>query len=131
MGIRVGNDLVSVGEVRAAIAEHGQRYLRRVYTEAELADSSRHGEIVAERLAARFAAKEATMKVLRPLRDDAVPWRSIEIRRQPGGWVELELAGDAARLAAEAGVTTLSASLSHETDYATAVVVAEIREATD
>jgi holo-[acyl-carrier protein] synthase len=128
MGIRVGNDLVSVADVRAAIARHGARYLRRVYTETEVADSSRHGEVAAERLAARFAAKEATIKVLRPSGGDAVPWRSIEVRRQPGGWVELELAGSAAHLATRAGVASLAVSLSHEADWATAVVIAEIRD---
>jgi holo-[acyl-carrier protein] synthase len=76
-----------------------------------------------ERLAARFAAKEATLKVLRP-HEQGIPWNSIEVRRDPGGWVELALSGPAASLATDAGVTDLSLSISHEGQFATAVVVA-------
>ncbi len=61
MPLRVGIDTVEVAAVEAAIAAHGDRYLERVYTPREVADCN--GD--AERLAARFAAKEATFKALR------------------------------------------------------------------
>jgi holo-[acyl-carrier protein] synthase len=76
-------------------------------------------------LAARFAAKEATMKVLRP-RDERPDWRTIEVRRDPGGWCELALSGSAARLAHDAAIDSLSVSLSHEAGMANAVVVATL-----
>jgi holo-[acyl-carrier protein] synthase len=81
---------------------------------------------VASSLAARFAAKEATIKVLRPngLPDEAVDWRSIEVRREETGWCSLRLTGEARVLAERAGVTDISVSLSHEGEMATAVVVA-------
>ena len=78
-----------------------------------------------ERLAARFAAKEAAIKVLRP--DDVRPeWRAIEVRRQPSGACDLRLTGTAAAQAAAAGITSMAVSLSHDGDLATAVVVAQL-----
>ncbi|MCW2992610.1 MAG: acpS [Conexibacter sp.] len=119
MPLRVGIDLVQAATVAEAIAEHGERYLRRVYTEAELAECD--GDAL--RLAARFAAKEAAMKVLQP-GDAAVPWPSIEVVRAAGGVPVLTLHGPAAELAAAAGITELAVSLTHEAEYAAAVVVA-------
>lgn len=123
MSLRVGADLVLVETISNSMSTHGARYLERVYTERELEDCATSDGVDPERLAARFAAKEAAMKVLRP-GDRAIPWNSIEVRRDPGGWVELELAGAAAELAAETGVTELSVSLTHEGGFAAAVVVA-------
>jgi holo-[acyl-carrier protein] synthase len=123
MSLRVGTDLVSIDTVRESIASHAEHYLERVYTQREVSDCRTPQGIDAERLAARFAAKEATLKVLRP-RDQGIPWNSIEVRRDPSGWVELELTGPAAALAAEGGVTELSLSIAHEGDFASAVVVA-------
>jgi holo-[acyl-carrier protein] synthase len=123
MSVRVGTDLVFIDTVRGSISNHGGHYLERVYSERELRDCHTSNGIDPERLAARFAAKEATLKVLRP-RDEGVPWNSIEVCRDPFGWVELELSGPAAALAREAGVTELSLSIAHEGEFATAVVVA-------
>ena len=128
MPVRVGIDLVSVGSVQESVRTHAGRYLQRVYTEREVSDCrTGDGDAVdAQRLAARFAAKEAAIKVLRP-RDEAVPWSSIEVRRDPGGWVDLELSGAAAALAHRAGLDGWAVSLTHEDGYASAVVVAEVR----
>jgi holo-[acyl-carrier protein] synthase len=121
--LRVGIDLVSVDSVRDSVNVHAEHYLRRVYTEREVRDCSKPGGVDPERLAARFAAKEATLKVLRP-GEVGVPWFEIEVRRNPEGWVELELSGAAAALAAAAGITELALSITHEGGFASAVVVA-------
>jgi holo-[acyl-carrier protein] synthase len=125
MPLRVGIDLVHVGTIAASLAEHGEHYLRRVYTPQEVADCTRDGEALPEplRLAARFAAKEAAMKVLEP-GDAAVPWPSIEVVRNPGAAPTLKLRSPAADIAAQAGITAFALSFSHEDAYATAVVVA-------
>lgn len=122
MPLRVGIDLVSVDSVSESLSTHPERYLDRVFTAREVADCSGKPE----RLAARFAAKEAALKVLRPGRDDSVPWPAIEVRRDPDGWVALELSGPAAALADAAGVIGLSVSLTHEAGMASAVVIAEM-----
>jgi len=123
MPVRVGIDLASVDSVRDSIRTHGEHYLKRIYTECELEDCSTAAGVDPERLAARFAAKEATLKVLRP-DEEGIPWNTIEVRRHPAGWVELELSGPAAALAADAGVTELALSIAHEGGFASAVVIA-------
>ncbi len=128
MVARVGIDLVSVESVRDSLREHPTRYLNRLYTEREVTDCRIAGEVDAERLAARFAAKEATLKVLRPT-TQAVPWLTIELRRDPGGWPWLALHGAAAELATDSGIVDLAVSLTHEGAYASAVVIAEIAPA--
>ena len=68
----------------------------------------------AERLAGRFAAKEATMKVLRPGADDAVPWTAIEVRRDPAGIGRGRAARPRGELACARGRLGLAVSLTHE-----------------
>jgi holo-[acyl-carrier protein] synthase len=125
--LRVGIDLVRIPDVRDSLDSHGARYLERVYTEREVADCrSGDGAVAPDRLAARFAAKEAVLKVLRPAADRAVPWRGIEVRRAPAGFTELELSGAAAEEAHAQGVGDLAVSLTHEGEYASAVVVGQV-----
>jgi holo-[acyl-carrier protein] synthase len=121
--IRVGVDLAAVTVVANSLARFGDRYARRVFTATELSDCEGPGPARARGLAARFAAKEAVLKALR-VSDEVPPWTDIEVVRQPGGWPELQLHGDAARLANLQGLVTWTVSLSHETDVAAAVVVA-------
>ena len=123
----MGIDLTSVTGVQESIDTHGDRYLERVYTDAELAECRTGAGMDAERLAARFAVKEATMKVLRPTEHDAVPWTEIEVRHADASdAVEVDLTGRAAELAAASGIGELAASLTHEAEFAAAVVVAEM-----
>jgi holo-[acyl-carrier protein] synthase len=121
--IRVGVDLAVIDDVADSVERFGARYLRRLFTEHELACCQGEPETVAAGLAARFAAKEATLKVLRPV--GAQPeWTSIEVRRDPGGWCRLHLTRSAAELAERQGITDLAVSLSHEGGIAAAVVLA-------
>jgi holo-[acyl-carrier protein] synthase len=124
-GVRVGIDLVAVAEVSGAIAAFGDRYLRRIYTAAELAYCQAARDPAAH-LAARFAAKEAAVKVLRPTAaDEGLDWRSLEtVRSAEDGACRLVLHGAAARLAARQRLAEFEVSLTHAEDYAAAVVVA-------
>jgi holo-[acyl-carrier protein] synthase len=123
MALRVGVDLVSVDSVRESLATHGEHYLRRVYTEREVRDCTGPDGLDPERLAGRFAAKEATLKVLRP-GEVGIAWSTIEVRRDSEGWVALALDADAATLAADRGIDELALSITHEAGFASAVVVA-------
>lgn len=123
MAHRVGIDLASAERVKEALAAHGDRYLERVYTPTEQGDCA--GDPL--RLAARFAAKEAAIKVLRPGPETAVPLRDIEVLRHADGHTELRLVGLAAAQAAEQGIVGLEVSMSHEGDLATAVVIATLQ----
>ena len=122
--LRVGVDLVQVSRIAESLEKFGERFLRRVFTEDEVAYAREAPALAAERLAARFAAKEAVIKAL-GLAEHALSWRDIEVRRSPSGDCALELRGTAA---AALGDRELAVSLSHEGDYATAVVVARMRE---
>jgi holo-[acyl-carrier protein] synthase len=121
--LRVGTDLVPVDHVAESVARFGDRYVGRVYTPHEVSCCQGTPAVVAAGLAARFAAKEATIKVLRPVGHQP-DWRSIEIRRDPAGWCELHLTDEAARMAQEQGINNLAVSLTHESGMAAAVVVA-------
>jgi holo-[acyl-carrier protein] synthase len=123
MSMRIGADITAVDDVSASLEHFGDRYLRRVFTEHEVASCTGGPAAFAASLAARFAAKEATIKVLRPT-GTTPPWRSIEVHRHPSGWCDLRLHGEAARQAAEQGITELAVSLSHESGIAAAVVLA-------
>lgn len=126
----VGVDLVQVSDVARSIDALGDRYVRRVFTEREIAYCTASPEMTSARFAARFAAKEATLKALR-LHDHGLDWRAIEVRQEPAGWCELQLHGDAATLAEQAGWICASLSLSHEGDYATAMVGVLTRRSND
>ncbi|MGZ4276221.1 MAG: holo-ACP synthase [Solirubrobacteraceae bacterium] len=120
----VGTDLVAVSHVREAVDAFASRYLDRVYTPRELADCRLPGGgHDPARLAARFAAKEATLKALRA-GDAAIPWTAVEVAGLPDGAPSLRLRGAAAALATSAGAGPLAVSLAHEGEFATAVVVA-------
>jgi holo-[acyl-carrier protein] synthase len=143
-GARIGLDLVSVDDVADSLLQFGERYVERIFTPHERAccgwptsfappeAGGRYGDGRSlEMLAARFAAKEATVKVLRPT-GAIPPWRDIEVRRAPDGWCTLWLDGAAADLAAQQGIHHLAVSLTHHGGYAAAVVMAvcngELRE---
>ncbi|GAB3611855.1 holo-ACP synthase [Humibacter ginsengisoli] len=122
--MRVGVDAQPIGEVADAMSSHGDRYLNRLFTEQEIAAcGGREGRVAAASLAARFAAKEATLKALRVT--DRVPgWQEIEVVSEQSGPVGLRLSGLAGELAAEAGLTEFEVSLTHASDLAIAVVIA-------
>lgn len=124
MAIRIGLDLVAVDSVAETLrGEHREHYLERVYTEREVDDCrGPSGRIEPEGLAARFAAKEATIKAL-PGAGEEVRLTTIEVRSEPSGEVRLELSGRAAELAEEAGISELAISLTHEGGFAAASVV--------
>lgn len=123
----VGIDLVQISRITESLETFGDRFLQRVFTDAEIAYASAVPSQMAPRLAARFAAKEATIKVL-GLVDQPMNWRDIEVRRGPSGACEMALRGGAGEAAQIRGLSELAVSLSHEGDYATAIVIARLKD---
>jgi holo-[acyl-carrier protein] synthase len=119
MNLRTGVDLVEVSRVREAIERHGERFLARIFTEAERLDSN--GRVTS--LAARFAAKEAVSKAL-GCGIGVVSWLEIEIRSDENRTPYLHLHGEAQKLAEKLGLSNWSVSLSHTESQAIAFVVA-------
>jgi holo-[acyl-carrier protein] synthase len=126
-GVRVGIDIASVPAIEESLERFGDRFTQRLFTAQECADAlAVQGEGArAERLAARFAAKEAVIKAL-DLPEAGIGWRDIELTRGPGGRPALQLHGRAAALARGLGVRDWAVSISHDGPQACAVVVALI-----
>jgi holo-[acyl-carrier protein] synthase len=121
--LRVGIDLVQVSRIAGSIEAFGDRFLRRIFTDREVAYASEAPLLMAERLAARFAAKEAAKKAFEL---EGIGWTEIEVSRTANGSCDLVLHG-AARAAVDAlGAYDVALSMSHEGDHATAVVVASV-----
>ena len=93
--IGLGVDATDIPRVRQTFARYGDRFLRRVFTDGEIAYCTRQRDPVPS-FAARFAAKEATMKALGTGHSRGVLWKDIEVFRQ-GGPPQLRLSGGAAR----------------------------------
>ncbi len=123
-GFVVGLDLVHVRAIVDSISQFGDRFLQRIYTSGELTYCLGDEANAPMRLAARFAAKEAVLKVLRRT-DEAVNWRSIEVKRAPNGACSVQLFDEARAIADAAGFVRFSLSMTHEADYAGAVVIGE------
>ncbi|GAB41251.1 MULTISPECIES: holo-ACP synthase [Gordonia] len=122
MSFVVGCDLVDVAEIVASIDTFGDRYLRRVFTDAELVRCE--GPTRAQRLAARFAAKESVIKTLIDS-DAATPLREIEVVMN-GPVPGIRLSGSMAALAERKNWREPSLSLSHTSTHAMATVIAHI-----
>jgi len=125
MVIGVGTDMIEIARVQASIDRFGEQFLRRVFTDGEIAYCQRKKRNAAESFAARFAAKEAAAKALGTGISRGISWREIEVLRERGQRPELALQGRAASWAQRLGVTRISLSLTHSRDVAMAVVVME------
>lgn len=119
---RIGFDLVQVSQIQNSLDRFGDAFRQRLFTDAELAYAGHSKSLEAQRLAARFAAKEAVIKAL-DLSDAGINWRDIEAKKLADGSCCLELHGKAAACAAACGVLDSTLSLSHDGDYAGAFVV--------
>lgn len=113
-----GIDIIEIHRIRDVVARWGDRFLRRIYTAEELAFCNGKDN----RLAARFAAKEAASKAL-GLGIRGIAWKEIEVVRQRGHPPSLKLHGRAAKRAEFLGITDLAISISHSREYAVASVV--------
>ena len=124
MILGTGIDLAEVGRIRDAIGRYGDRFIRRIYTDAEIA----YVECKAnrfERYAGRFAAKEAGMKAIGTGWKVGVRWQDFEVSNLPSGRPTLRLHGEAARVAEKMGVKTISLSITHTAELGMAHVILE------
>ena len=116
----VGVDLIDIDRIVAILARFPDRFRLRVLTDAEQRYCGRRPE----RIAGRWAAKEAISKVL-GLGVRGVGWREIEVLPNFAGQPQVLLHGRAARRAARLGLGEVSVSISHERHMAVAVAVAD------
>ena len=123
-----GIDLVDIGRMEGILRRWGERFLDRIFTRRER-EELRGGNFrrLSERVAARFAAKEAVMKMLSP--KEGISWHDIEIFGGGGRAPEIWLSGRALELARRRGLRDFVLSFSHSGGIAVASVVGVCDEA--
>jgi len=119
----VGIDIIEIARIKKAVARWGERFLHRVYTDHELNLYARKPQS----LAARFACKEAIMKLLGTGRR-GISWREIEILSHSSGKPLVNLYGRAQSKANELGIKEIAVSLSHSREYAIVSVASTAEE---
>lgn len=124
MIVGIGIDMCSVERIHALIERHGERFLNRVFCHEER-ERCGNNATAAEKFAARFAAKEATMKALGTGWTAGVRFADIHVFTEPVGRPYIHLTGIAAQRAVELGVDKIHLSLSHEQKLAIAFVIFE------
>jgi holo-[acyl-carrier protein] synthase len=124
MIVGTGVDISEVDRIQAAVQRFGDRFLKRVFTPAELRYCMAKPN-AAERLAARFAAKEAGMKAIGTGLRHGITWQDVEVVRMPGQRPMLEFHGKAAEFALRLGCKRTHLSLSHTKEQAIAYVILE------
>ena len=120
--VGTGLDATEIARIEETLERFGDRFVRRVFTDAEIAYCNGRPRRRASHFAARFAAKEATMKALGTGHSRGVLWRDVEILRT-GGPPQLRLHGGAARRAATLRVTSTFLTLTHSDTVALAHVL--------
>lgn len=124
MILGTGLDLVSIDRIRRFRERHGERGLRRLFTDDELAYCMAQVD-PAPSLAARFAAKEAFFKAVGTGFGAGGDWREVEVQRNARGAPSLRVTGRARSSSDAAGVRAAHLSLTHTDEMAGAVVVLE------
>lgn len=118
-----GIDLVDFGRIESMIARHGRRFLDRVYTAREQSDADAVKNRT-EKLAGRFAAKEAVLKLLGTGWRGGIAWTDIEVTNDPMGAPIVAICGEVERIAAERKIEQITLSITHTADFAIASAVA-------
>ncbi len=117
-----GIDMVECSRIDEAVERHGERFLRRVFTDHELT-YARGRKRETEHLAGRFAAKEAVLKCLGTGWTNGICWTDIEVRNDPAGRPSVHLSGRCRELADAMGLASILISITHTSDHAIASAV--------
>jgi holo-[acyl-carrier protein] synthase len=118
-----GIDLVDFPRIEEMLSRHGERFLDRVFTQTEQRQASVLKNSV-ERLAGRFAAKEAVLKLLGTGWRGKIAWTDIEIVNNPLGQPEVNITGEVKRIADEKNIKKISLSITHTANFVMASAVA-------
>jgi holo-[acyl-carrier protein] synthase len=122
----IGVDLVRVDRIAKAIERYGDRFLRRVFTPAEIAYCQARSRQGVFQFAQRFAAKEAFSKALGVgLRAGGIRWREVEVIPNSMGKPEIRVCGRAEEFCRQAAIRNMQLSLSDEDNHAIAMVLLE------
>jgi holo-[acyl-carrier protein] synthase len=118
----IGTDIVEIGRIRGMMERHGEHFVERCFTAGEIDYARRHRD-PSVRLAGRWAAKEAVVKVLGTGFIQGITFHDVEVVSLHTGQPTVTLSGQAARIAAEQGITEIKLTVSHSREYATATAI--------
>jgi holo-[acyl-carrier protein] synthase len=118
-----GIDLVDCPRIEELVKRHGRRFVDRVFTAAE--QNYAEGNVnKIEKLAGRFAAKEAILKLMGTGWRGKLAWTDIEVKNNSAGQPEVTLVGEVKKIADKLGVKHISVSITHTANFAIASAVA-------
>jgi len=125
-----GIDLVDTPRIEQMVQRHGQRFLNRIFTSAERKYAQKNKDSI-EKLAGRFAAKEAILKLMGTGWRGKIAWTDIEVLNNVSGQPEVTLRGEVKNIAVKLGIKHISVSITHTANFAiaSAVALAESNEA--
>jgi holo-[acyl-carrier protein] synthase len=118
-----GIDLVDCPRIEAMVERHGKRFIERVFTATEqaYAEANKNG---IEKLAGRFAAKEAVLKLMGTGWRGKIAWTDVEVINNSSGQPEVTLSGEVEKIAGKLGIKHISVSITHTANFAIASAVA-------
>ena len=119
----IGTDIVECPRIGKMIEQHGELFLRRVYTEREIRYCQARKHAI-EHFAGRWAAKEAILKAMGTGRSRGIAWTHVEVRNGSDGRPHVLVCGAARDVARERGIAEILISISHCRTYATAYALA-------
>jgi holo-[acyl-carrier protein] synthase len=118
-----GIDLVDCPRIEEMVKRHGERFVNRIFTAAEQAYAEANKNKI-EKLAGRFAAKEAVLKLIGTGWRGSIAWTDIEIVNNLAGQPGVTLHGEVEKVADKLGVKHISVSITHTANFAIASAVA-------
>ncbi|MHC4104647.1 MAG: holo-ACP synthase [Planctomycetota bacterium] len=121
-----GIDLVDCPRIEAMIERHGKRFIQRIFTVAEQAYAEANKNRI-EKLAGRFAAKEAVLKLMGTGWRGKIAWTDVEVINNSSGQPEVTLGGEVEKIAGKLGIKHISISITHTANFAIASAVALAR----
>lgn len=119
----IGTDIIECPRIGKMIQQHGELFLRRVYTEREIRYCQARKHAI-EHFAGRWAAKEAILKAIGTGWSRGVAWTDLEIRNSEGRQPQVLVCGGAKEAARLRGIGDILISISHCRTYATAYALA-------
>ena len=118
-----GIDLVDCPRIDKMVKDHGERFVDRVFTTAEQAYAEANKDRI-EKLAGRFAAKEAVLKLMGTGWKGKIAWTDIEVLNNKAGQPVVNLSGEVKKIAERLGIKNISVSITHTANFAIASAVA-------
>ena len=124
----LGTDICQISRIEKAATKRGYKFLEKIYTISEIKYAKRSPKKQFERLAVRFATKEAVSKALgvginKLGWNKGIDWKDVEVTRDELSNISIVLSGKAKELADRHNVTDWKVSVSHMGDYATSTVI--------